>query len=166
MEIEDSEDKSEVVTVGLWRLTVGQMNIVASVAGSISLGIIVDDTIHFLTKYQAMRRRHGTSEEAAMRATLAHVGPAMLSTSAILVAGFGVLTLSSFQMTSYLGWLSVLIVGIAPLADMVLAPALVLVCGAGKVSPVHAPVPIFIAERESDPRQLVSLETNLGRGVS
>jgi predicted RND superfamily exporter protein len=60
-----------------------------------------------------------------MRHTLAHVGPAMLGTSVVLMAGFGVLTLSAFQMTSYLGWLSLLIVGIAPLADLVLAPALV-----------------------------------------
>jgi predicted RND superfamily exporter protein len=60
-----------------------------------------------------------------MRATLTHVGPAMIGTSLILVLGFGVLTFSSFQMTSYLGWLSVLIVSIAPLADLVLAPALV-----------------------------------------
>ncbi len=148
-----------VIGYGLWRLTVGQMNIVASVAGSISLGIIVDDTIHFLTKYQAMRRRFGTSEEDAMRATLAHVGPAMLSTSVILVLGFGVLTLSSFQMTSYLGWLSVIIVGVAPLADMVLAPALVLTFGAGKITGK-------VEDRESDPRASLALETTMSRGVS
>ena len=115
-----------VVGYGLWRLFVGQMNIVASVAGSISLGIIVDDTIHFLTKFQAMQRKGGLSPENAMRKTLAHVGPAMIGTSAILVAGFGVLTLSSFQMTSYLGWLSVIIVSVAPMADLLMAPALVL----------------------------------------
>ena len=114
-----------VVCYGLWRIFVGQMNIVASVAGSISLGIIVDDTIHFLTRYKAMKAK-GLDDEKAMTATLTHVGPAMLGTSVILVLGFGVLTLSSFQMTSYLGWLSVIIVAVAPLTDLVLAPALVL----------------------------------------
>ena len=114
-----------VVGYGLWRVFVGQMNIVASVAGSISLGIIVDDTIHFLTRYKAMKAK-GLGAEAAMTQTLTHVGPAMLGTSVILVFGFGVLTLSSFQMTSYLGWLSVIIVAVAPLTDLVLAPALVL----------------------------------------
>ena len=114
-----------VVGYGLWRVFVGQMNIVASVAGSISLGIIVDDTIHFLTRYKAMKAK-GLDAEKAMTATLTHVGPAMLGTSVILVLGFGVLTLSSFQMTSYLGWLSVIIVAVAPLTDLVLAPALVL----------------------------------------
>ncbi|MDB4935924.1 MAG: family transporter [Labilithrix sp.] len=114
-----------VVGYGVWRLFVGQMNIVASVAGSISLGIIVDDTIHFLTRYKAMKAK-GLGAEEAMTKTLTHVGPAMLGTSVILVVGFGVLTLSSFQMTSYLGWLSVIIVSVAPLTDLVLAPALVL----------------------------------------
>jgi predicted RND superfamily exporter protein len=115
-----------VIGYGLWWLFVGQMNIVASIAASIALGIIVDDTIHFLTKFQAIQRREGLNPEQAMRKTLAHVGPAMLSTTAILVLGFGVLTLSSFQMTSYLGWLSVIIVAIAPMADLLIAPALVL----------------------------------------
>jgi uncharacterized protein len=116
-----------ILGYGMWKLAVGQMNIVASVAGSISLGIIVDDTIHFLTKFQTLQRKYGLSAEEAMKKTLVHVGPAMVSTSAILVFGFGVLTLSSFQMTSYLGWLSVVIVGVAPLADLVLVPALVLI---------------------------------------
>ncbi len=115
-----------VIGYGLWKLFVGQMNIVASVAGSISLGIIVDDTIHFLTKYQALLRTKRITPEDAMRQTLAHIGPAMLGTSAILVLGFGVLTFSSFQMTSYLGWLSVIIVSVAPMADLVLAPALII----------------------------------------
>jgi len=114
-----------IVGYGLWRVCVGQMNIVATVAGSISLGIIVDDTIHFLTRYKTMLGR-GLTPEVAMTKTLAHIGPAMLGTSIILVLGFGVLTLSSFQMTSYLGWLSVIIVSVAPLTDLVLAPALVL----------------------------------------
>lgn len=115
-----------VLGYGLWWLFVGQMNIVASIAASIALGIIVDDTIHFLTRFQAMQRKEGVSTEEAMRKTLGHVGPAMLSTTAILVLGFGVLTLSSFQMTSYLGWLSLIIIGLAPVADLLIAPALVI----------------------------------------
>lgn len=115
-----------VVGYGLWWLAVGELNVVGTVAGSISLGIIVDDTIHFLTKYRALLKVPGTTPEQAMRHTLEHVGPAMVSTSLVLVLGFGVLTLSHFRMTSHLGWLSVIIVGVAPLADLVIAPALVL----------------------------------------
>ncbi len=116
-----------VVGYGVWRLAAQEMNIVASIAGSISLGVIVDDTIHFLTKYRATVRTSALGPEEAMEKTLAHVAPAMLSTTAILVLGFGVLTFSSFQMTSSLGWLSVLIVGVAPFCDLVLVPALVAV---------------------------------------
>jgi predicted RND superfamily exporter protein len=132
---------------GLWKLFVGQMNIVATVAASISLGIIVDDTIHFLTKYQATRRSGITDPAEAMRRTLAHVGPAMASTSIVLVLGFGVLTLSSFQMTSYLGWLSLVIVGVAPITDMIVAPALVVVFGGA--TPSRVPPPADVASDTS-----------------
>jgi predicted RND superfamily exporter protein len=115
-----------VVGYGIWWLCVGELNVVGTIAGSISLGIIVDDTIHFLTKYRALLNQPNATPELAMRHTLEHVGPAMISTSIVLVMGFGVLTLSHFRMTSHLGWLSVLIVGIAPFADLVIAPALVL----------------------------------------
>ena len=114
-----------VIGYGIWWFGVGQMNVVATVAGSISLGVIVDDTIHFLTRYRVEIARPGATVEGAIEHTVAHAGPAMLSTSVILVFGFGVLCFSSFQMTSYLGWLSVVIVAVAPLADLVLVPALV-----------------------------------------
>jgi predicted RND superfamily exporter protein len=122
-----------VVGYGIWWLCVGELNVVGTIAGSISLGIIVDDTIHFLTKYRALLKAPNATPESAMRHTLEHVGPAMISTSVVLVLGFGVLTLSHFRMTSHLGWLSVLIVGIAPFADLVIAPALVL--GLPKLKP-------------------------------
>jgi hypothetical protein len=50
------------------------MNVVATVAGSISLGIIVDDTIHFMARFQASHRESGEAEQA-MRETLVHAGP-------------------------------------------------------------------------------------------
>jgi predicted RND superfamily exporter protein len=128
-----------ILGYGIWKLFVGQMNIVASVAASISLGIIVDDTIHFLTKYQATRAKGITDPAEAMRQTLATVGPAMTSTSVILVVGFGVLTFSSFQMTSYLGWLSLVIVGVAPITDLIVAPALVVALS--RDVPVSEPTP-------------------------
>jgi predicted RND superfamily exporter protein len=130
-----------IVGYGVWYFAVGQMNVVASVAGSISLGIIVDDTIHFLTRFRATHARTGNVEHA-MEDTLTHAGPAMLATSGILALGFFVLTFSAFQMTSYLGWLSVLVVAIAPLADLFMVPALVLALyqwRAPRAAPVSEP---------------------------
>ncbi|MBL8952185.1 MAG: MMPL family transporter [Myxococcaceae bacterium] len=130
-----------VIGYGVWFLAVGKLNVVGTIAGSISLGVIVDDTIHFLTRYKRASAVPGTTPEGAMQSTLAHVGPAMISTSLVLALGFGVLTLSRFQMTSHLGWLCVLIVGSAPLADLIVAPALVLVFTRSKAPPAPAPRP-------------------------
>ncbi len=66
-----------VVGYGIWWLAVGELNVVGTIAGSISLGIIVDDTIHFLTKYRALLREKNATPEAAMQHTLEHVGPAI-----------------------------------------------------------------------------------------
>ena len=110
---------------GLWWLFFGEINIVASVSGAICLGIIVDDTIHFLSKYQ-LSRRAGASPSDAVKHTLARVGPALVVTSGVLVAGFGVLTQSGFQMNSYLGLLTVMVVALALLADLILLPALLM----------------------------------------
>ncbi|MEJ7728682.1 MAG: MMPL family transporter [Polyangiaceae bacterium] len=125
---------------GIWQVAVGQVNIVATVAGTVSLGIIVDDTIHFLTKYQYTRKHQGLDAVTAVRHTLEDIGPALWSTSAVLVAGFAVLILSAFQMTSHLGWLTVIVVALAPIADLFLMPALVvLVAGRGAAIPASAP---------------------------
>lgn len=118
-----------VLGYGIWRLFAFDMNVIATVAATIALGIIVDDTIHFLTKFRATAAQLGPNPnlEVVLGRTLAHVGPAMISTTVILALGFGVLTLSSFQMTSHLGWLSMLIVVLAVVGDLLLVPALIAV---------------------------------------
>ncbi len=108
---------------GLWALLFGEINIVASVAGAICLGIIVDDTIHFLAKYR-IARMEGASAEDAVRRVIRTVAPALIVTSLVLILGFGVLTASGFQMNSYLGLLTVFVVASALVADLLLLPAL------------------------------------------
>ena len=115
-----------VVGYGIWGLAVSRLNIVASVAGTVSLGIIVDDTIHFLMKYERMRREKGLSAEEAVRETLVQVGPAMAITTVVLASGFFVLALSAFQMTSHLGVLTGAIAVAAIVNDLFLLPALLL----------------------------------------
>lgn len=109
---------------GLWSLLFSEINIVASIAGTVCLGIIVDDTIHFLTKYRLARTADGKAPSEAIRSTLVSVGPALISTTLVLFFGFGVLTQSGFQMNSDLGLLVVLVVGFALLHDLLLLPAL------------------------------------------
>ncbi|MEZ4222665.1 MAG: MMPL family transporter [Polyangiaceae bacterium] len=115
-----------VLGYGAWALAFGEINIVASVAGTICLGIIVDDTIHFLSKYQLARDEHGLDVQQAVRLTYRSVGPALVVTSLILLFGFGVLTQSSFEMNSSLGLFAMFVIGAALVADLALLPALLL----------------------------------------
>lgn len=112
---------------GLWSLMFGEINIVASIVGTICLGIIVDDTIHFLSKYQFKRRVAGYSPRRAAIETIKSVGPAMIVTTLILGFGFGVLTQSGFQMNQYLGLMTVMVVGFALVADLLILPPLLVV---------------------------------------
>ncbi|MEZ4239695.1 MAG: outer membrane lipoprotein-sorting protein [Myxococcota bacterium] len=111
---------------GVWALFVGTIGIVASVAVAVCLGIIVDDTIHFLSRYVALRRE-GLAPEDAVRRTLRAVGTALVLTSVLLVCGFGVLTLSTFAVNRVFGQLVILVVGLGLAADLVVLPAALLV---------------------------------------
>lgn len=108
---------------GVWYLLIGQINIVATIAGSVCLGLIVDDTIHFLTKYGYATRRLRLDRRAAVELAFAHAGNAIVATSVILAAGFAVLSTSRFQMNSYFGALVVIVVAAGLLADVVFLPA-------------------------------------------
>jgi hypothetical protein len=111
---------------GLWGLVVGQVGLALSVVTSLTFGIVVDDTIHFLTKYLHARRNKGYSPEDAVRYAYATVGTAMWVTSLILVAGFSVLMLSAFELNSGMGTLAAITIAFALLADYLLLPPLLM----------------------------------------
>lgn len=110
---------------GLWGLFVGQVGLSLSVVTSLTFGIVVDDTIHFLTKYLHARRENKLSPEDAVRYAFRMVGTAMWTTSLILVAGFSVLILSAFELNDGMGRLSAITIAFALIADFfLLAPFL------------------------------------------
>ena len=111
---------------GLWGLLVGQVGLALSVVTSLTFGIVVDDTIHFLTKYLHARRKKGFSPEEAVRYAYATVGTAMWVTSLILIAGFSVLMMSAFQLNSGMGMLAAITIAFALLADYLLLPPLLM----------------------------------------
>lgn len=88
----------------------------------IAFGIVVDDSIHFLTRF-LIEKRHNDLEDA-IRKTVQTTGKAMLFTSLILVAGFSTLCLSSFLSTYYIGLFLSIVILVALLADMLLLPVL------------------------------------------
>jgi len=115
------------LTLGLWGLLVGRVGLAASVVAAISLGVIVDDTVHFLSKYVRARREQNLGPAPAIRYAFTTVGMALLVTSVVLVAGFLVLAQSSFQVNATLGLLTAITIAIALLADFFLLPPLLTV---------------------------------------
>ncbi|GHD40900.1 RND transporter [Thalassobaculum fulvum] len=111
---------------GVWSVLVGQIGLASSVVTATSLGIIVDATVHFLSKYQRARRTSGASAEQAVRYAFSTVGTALWVTTAVLIAGFAVLSLSTFEINASLGQLTALTLFMGIVADFLLLPTLLL----------------------------------------
>ncbi|WP_102798226.1 efflux RND transporter permease subunit [Bowmanella denitrificans] len=111
---------------GIWGLYSGQINMGLSVVMSMSLGIIVDDTVHFLAKYQRARK-DGADATQAVRYAFSSVGRALFITTAVLVAGFGVLAMSNFAVNSNMGMLTGIIILVALAVDFLFLPAFLMV---------------------------------------
>lgn len=111
---------------GLWGLFVGEIGIGLSVVTGVTIGIVVDDTVHFLSKYLRARREQNLEPEDAIRYSFANVGVALAVTSLVLVIGFLVLALSSFKLNSSMGLLTATVIGIALIVELLLLPPMLL----------------------------------------
>ena len=109
---------------GIWGAAVGQVNMAVSVVVGMSLGIVVDDTVHFLSKYLRARREQGMDSFGALRYTFENVGVAILVTTIILVAGFMVLAQSIFGVNSVMALLTSIAITAALITDFTLLPIL------------------------------------------
>ncbi|MBC8209978.1 MAG: MMPL family transporter [Gammaproteobacteria bacterium] len=99
------------------------LNTGTTMVAVIALGICVDDTIHFLSRYHFFTR--GTQDvEQALRQTVEHEATPIITTSLSLALGFAVLTLSSFQPLVHFGALSALVMLLAMFSTFVLTPIL------------------------------------------
>ena len=117
---------------GLWGLLVGEVGMSLSIVTALTFGIVVDDTIHFLSKYLHARRDKGLDAHAAVRYAFSTVGMALLVTSLILVAGFFILTFSAFKLNASMGMMCALTIGLALIADYLLLPPLLMKLEEGK----------------------------------
>ncbi|NOQ88445.1 MAG: MMPL family transporter, partial [Gammaproteobacteria bacterium] len=111
---------------GIWGITVGQVGIGLSIVTGMTLGIVVDDTVHFLSKYLRARREKGLSAEDAVRYAFNNVGLALLVTTIVLVAGFMIMAQSHFYLNSSMGLLTSVVITLALLIDLTLLPALLM----------------------------------------
>lgn len=121
-----------ILGFGAWSLFVGSIGMSLSVVTGMTLGIVVDDTVHFLSKYIRARREKGYTAEDAVRYAFETVGPALIATTIILVVGFGILSFSSFRLNNWMAQLTAIVIAFALIADLILLPALLLLVDRNK----------------------------------
>ena len=113
-----------LTTFGTWALLVGTVGFSVAAVGAVSLGIVVDDTVHFLTKYRRARIERGATTAEAVRYAFETVGMAVVINTIILAAGFAVLAMSTFKLNADMGLLTALAIVFALVLDFLLLPAL------------------------------------------
>jgi len=114
------------VAFGVWALAVGQIGLSLSVVAAMTLGIVVDDTVHFLSKYLRARREQGLNAQDAVRYAFHTVGVALWVTTVVLIGGFMVLAQSSFELNSGMGLLTAITIAIALFIDFMFLPPLLI----------------------------------------
>lgn len=100
-----------------------ELKAVTAVIFTVSFGIAVDDTIHFLTRYK-LERSKGRSVDASLRQTFLVSVKAITITTIILIFGFISLIFSSFTGTYYVGVLVCITLISALIADVYIIPQL------------------------------------------
>jgi predicted RND superfamily exporter protein len=98
------------------------VNIATVMVASIALGVVDDDTIHFINRYRREVEAGATTDAAISIATV-HEGRASLTTAVINSLGFSVLLLSEYKPTAWFGGLLGLTMTVAFLAEVFILPA-------------------------------------------
>ena len=113
------------MAMGLWGYAVGEVGVAASVVTAIAFGIIVDDTIHFMTKYVGARKS-GLLPSESVQSAFRSVGKALLATTVVFALGFMVFGASGMATNQALGLLVGITVIVALLADFLFLPPLLM----------------------------------------
>lgn len=121
-----------LMAFGLWALISGDISLSVSIVGCITMGVVVDDTVHFLSKYTRAKREQNLNTEASIVYSFRTVGVALVATSVILAVNFIIMAFSSFQPASGLGLLTAITIVLALFVDFLFLPALLLVMDKNK----------------------------------
>lgn len=115
-----------LIAFGVWGIFVSQIGMSLAIVAGMTLGIVVDDSVHFLSKYLRARREKNLDPTEAVRYAFSQVGKALVVTTIVLAAGFSVLTFSTFTMNSDMGILTAVTIVIALITDFLLLPAILI----------------------------------------
>ena len=133
-----------LTALGIWTIFVGELGFALSVMIAMTLGIVVDDTIHFFTKYLRGRQILNLSPTESVRYAFSTVGVAIVVTSIVLVLGFFVLAQSSFLPNSGMALLSVITIIVALIIDLMLVPPMLMAIDN------RMPYPVLIPEHQEE----------------
>jgi len=114
-----------IISAGILGFTNLELRAGSSIIFTIAFVIVVDDTIHLLSKFQ-WHRKKGDSVEQALHLTLKECGTAIIATSIILIGGFVILMLSDYNEIFTLGFLMSIVILITLTIDLILAPLFIL----------------------------------------
>jgi predicted RND superfamily exporter protein len=109
---------------GLLTILEKPIDIGCAIVASVTLGIAVDDTIHFLSHYNSLKNK-GVEKFEAMVAVFTSTGLALLVTTVILVSCFGLFMFANLMPNINFGILCALVLSIALICDLVLLPAII-----------------------------------------
>jgi len=116
---------------GVWGIIDGKINMAVSVGLGICLGLVVDDTVHFLCKYRAARNDGRVDSLEAAQTAFKQVGTAVMVSSLVLMAGFSGSLIAEITPTRQTSTILIMTIGFAMLADLFLLPPLLAIFDKG-----------------------------------
>jgi hypothetical protein len=119
---------------GVWGIIDGEVGLSLVMVLGMTMGIVVDDTVHLLSKYLRARREQGLNPPDSIRYAFSTVGTALWATSIVLIAGFAFFAFAHFEPNSNMGILTAITIALALVADFLLLPVLILLVDKDKPS--------------------------------
>ena len=116
-----------VAALGIWALLVGEAGLSVSIVAAVSLGIIVDNAVHLMSKFVRAQRKNGLNAEQSLNHTFETVGVAIFYNTVILTAGFVMLMASVYRTNVEMGALTAIAIVTAFVLDFLMLPAMMLV---------------------------------------
>jgi predicted RND superfamily exporter protein len=104
-----------------------------SMIASIVLGLVVDDSVHFLVRLKRNLAQKNDVSDVIFRSMM-DTGRPIIITSIVLCSGFLTLTLASFTPNIYFGLISSVVISLAVVADLVLLPAVLVILNESRFS--------------------------------
>ena len=114
------------ISFGSWAWVDSEFGLATAIVIAVTIGIIIDDAIHFLHRYRIGRTTHDLSTDASISYAIHHSAAGIISSSLILVSGFLVLCNSSFAVNQQFGIGVSLTIASALVLTLVVLPALLI----------------------------------------